>query len=446
MGLFDWLSGKKTRIIKIQSDSTKGQTDKTHGKASPPPSVEDPDEFEESAAAQNFWSEVTTQEPPAPDLEEILDAATRIEPEPQQPAAQPASAASSIHASLGDTESLSDLELMQRLRERAEKKTAVQQQKKEEIVDQELVANLEKQRTFARTVTQNQLVTEADLATFFNDYGKRIRHEFIGALMVEAGLLSESRMSYLLSRHFKILSIDLQLYEILPSVLDTLDRTVARAETVLPVDAVGNVLTVAACNPFNQKLFKKLESLTGRVIRPVYCSQEQLNQYIEMYYPSGSTIMSLEELGLVDQEEEEAAETVTQPDAPQADSLPDPEPQAETPQADPESTPEPARKPAPSRKVREEEAPLPQFAQDPDDAEAPSPQPSLSASSTSIGGLAKLAPAITDKALNQRKRMRTSVIARKWVESFTSPTSPTKAAPVSAEEFDAMFGPGGGHA
>lgn len=445
MGLFDWLSGKKTRIIKIQSDSAKGQTDKTRGKSAPPSAEEAVDEFEESAAAQNFWSEVTTQEPPSPDLEEILDAATRIEPEPQRPAAAVSPA---TRTNLGDTEALSDLELMQRLRERAEKKTVVQQQKKEEIVDQELVANLEKQRTFARTVTQNQLVTEADLATFFNDYGKRIRHEFIGALMVEAGLLSESRMSYLLSRHFKILSIDLQLYEILPSVLDTLDRTVARAETVLPVDAVGNVLTIAACNPFNQKLFKKLESLTGRVIRPVYCTQEQLNQYIEMYYPSGSTIMSLEELGLADQEEEDIPEAASQPDAPAADPLPEPEPQAEAPPVTPEPAPAPARKSPASRVVREEEAPMPQFAQEPDDADAAAQpaQAPLSASSTSIGGPAKLAPAITDKALNQRKRMRTSVIARKWVESFTSPTAPTKAAPVSAEEFDAMFGPGGGHA
>ncbi|MFC1587396.1 hypothetical protein ACFL54_03715 [Planctomycetota bacterium] len=388
----------------------------------------------------------------------------------------------------GEFADLSDGELMQKLSGEVAS-SEEQQTQKEDNKGSEFISNLEKQRFFARIVTESNLVSRDDMTEFFEEYGKRLREEFIGELLVESGLLPESRMNYLLLRKFKIMNIDLQLYEILPSVLDIIDGTTARKECVLPVDVVGNVLTLAVHHPFNSKQFLRLEEYTQKSIRPVYCHKEQVEEYIEVYYPTGSAIMHLggldldEDLILPDKSQKKITDlpltVATEPEIPGGleagvEDTADGIPQEEIPEEPPPSK---SAMPMESEPTTGSDSP---FISDTEFTEISTTHSSVARSTTVVNGddLAD-APAadivsswktlkstpppqapkkkakeqaqvparpgsvhalpISEKAFLHRQKMRTSSVSQRWIESYktSKQVRPTR---ISDEEFRAIFG------
>ena len=92
-------------------------------------------------------------------------------------------------------------------------------------------------------ITQEQLqeaLTKGKLA------GKRV-----GLILVEMGLVTEQEIVRVLAEQLNVPHIDLSHYLIEPSTVRLIPEPVARRHQLIPINKVGNKLTVAMVDPLN---------------------------------------------------------------------------------------------------------------------------------------------------------------------------------------------------
>ncbi|MFA5096150.1 MAG: type II secretion system protein GspE, partial [Candidatus Omnitrophota bacterium] len=73
-------------------------------------------------------------------------------------------------------------------------------------------------------------------------------------------------------------------YDIDPEVSEIVPARVARQYLLVPVDKIGNNLTVSMSNPLNIQAIEDVELLTGCNVQVFVSTSSDLKQAIEKYY------------------------------------------------------------------------------------------------------------------------------------------------------------------
>ena len=112
----------------------------------------------------------------------------------------------------------------------------------------------------------------------------------LGFNLVKLGLVSDDMITAVLSRHYGIPSVNLELFNIDPAVLRLIPQEVAQKHSVLPLSRVGATLTLAMVDPTNVFALDDVKFMTGLNVEPVVVAEGSVQQAIAKYYGTSREI------------------------------------------------------------------------------------------------------------------------------------------------------------
>ena len=106
----------------------------------------------------------------------------------------------------------------------------------------------------------------------------------IGEVLVELGFAKEEDIAQALTAQYGFPYLPLSNYEINPEVLNIIPGRVARQYLLVPIDKIGNNLTLAMSNPLNIQAIEDVELLSGCSVQTFVSTSSDIKKTIARYY------------------------------------------------------------------------------------------------------------------------------------------------------------------
>jgi hypothetical protein len=106
----------------------------------------------------------------------------------------------------------------------------------------------------------------------------------IGEVLVELGFAKEEDITQALTAQYGFPYLPLANYEINSEIIDIIPSRVARQYLLIPVDKVGNSLTLSMSNPLNVHAIEDVELLSGCSVQIFVSTLSDVKGAIEKYY------------------------------------------------------------------------------------------------------------------------------------------------------------------
>lgn len=110
------------------------------------------------------------------------------------------------------------------------------------------------------------------------------RGGLIGEVLVELGFASEEDIAQALTAQYGFPYLPLENYEINPEILGIIPGRVARQYMLLPIDKIGNNLTLVMSNPLNIQAIEDVEMLSGCSVQTFVSTSSDIKKAIGKYY------------------------------------------------------------------------------------------------------------------------------------------------------------------
>lgn len=110
------------------------------------------------------------------------------------------------------------------------------------------------------------------------------RGGMIGEILVEAGFAKEEDIAQALTAQYGFPYLPLSNYEINPEVVSIIPGRVARQYMLLPIDKIGNNLTLAMSNPLNIQAVEDVELLSSCSVQTFVSTSSDIKRAIAKYY------------------------------------------------------------------------------------------------------------------------------------------------------------------
>ena len=108
----------------------------------------------------------------------------------------------------------------------------------------------------------------------------------LGKAFVSLGYVRDEEITSLLSRQYGVPSINLDHFEVDPTIIKIIPAETARKYQILPLSRSGATLTIAMADPTNVFAMDDIKFMTGYNVEPVVASETSLEEAIEKYYGS----------------------------------------------------------------------------------------------------------------------------------------------------------------
>jgi type IV pilus assembly protein PilB len=112
----------------------------------------------------------------------------------------------------------------------------------------------------------------------------------LGAQITKLGFLQEQELSSFVAKQYGVPDINLDEFDIDPSVIQLIPEEVALKHTVVPVNRAGSTLILATADPSNIFAIDDIKFLTGYNVEVVVASDEQIKRAIDRYYDKSSSL------------------------------------------------------------------------------------------------------------------------------------------------------------
>jgi type IV pilus assembly protein PilB len=106
----------------------------------------------------------------------------------------------------------------------------------------------------------------------------------MGQVLIHLGFITEEEVALALTAQYGFPYLPLENYEI-DSVLTTMiPEQVARQYCLIPIDRIGNALTLAMADPSNVKVIEEIELMTRCVVQAFVSTPSDIGTAIDKYY------------------------------------------------------------------------------------------------------------------------------------------------------------------
>ena len=112
----------------------------------------------------------------------------------------------------------------------------------------------------------------------------------LGAQITKLGFLQEQELSSFVAKQYGVPDINLDEFDIDPSVIQLIPEEVAAKHTVVPVNRAGSTLILATADPSNIFAIDDIKFLTGYNVEVVVASEDQIKRAIDRYYDKSSSL------------------------------------------------------------------------------------------------------------------------------------------------------------
>ncbi|HOW42568.1 MAG TPA: hypothetical protein P5110_07190 [Candidatus Omnitrophota bacterium] len=106
----------------------------------------------------------------------------------------------------------------------------------------------------------------------------------IGEILVNHGFAKEEDIAQALTIQYGFPYLPLGSYEISQEILDVVPAQIVKQYQLVPVDKIGNNLTVGMVNPLNGKAIEDVEAATGCTVQLFVCTLSDVKNAIQKYY------------------------------------------------------------------------------------------------------------------------------------------------------------------
>lgn len=103
--------------------------------------------------------------------------------------------------------------------------------------------------------------------------------------LLKLGHLDQERLHGFLSRQPGVATIDLDRFQVAHEVIGLVPKDVSMRHSLLPIDRLGRLLTVAMACPLDLSVIADMEKITGLKVKAVLCKLDALNAAFDKYYP-----------------------------------------------------------------------------------------------------------------------------------------------------------------
>ncbi len=110
------------------------------------------------------------------------------------------------------------------------------------------------------------------------------RGGLIGEILVELGFVKEEDIAQALTAQYGFPYLPLSNYEINPEIINVIPGRVSRQYLLIPIDRIGNNLTLAMSNPLNVQAIEDVELLSGCSVQTFVSTSSDVKKAIEKYY------------------------------------------------------------------------------------------------------------------------------------------------------------------
>ena len=106
----------------------------------------------------------------------------------------------------------------------------------------------------------------------------------IGEILVELGFAKEEDIAQSLTAQYGFPYLPLSNYDINSEIVNIVPGRVARQYLLVPIDKIGNNLTLAMSNPLNVLAIEDVELLSGCSVQTFVSTSSDIKKAIEKYY------------------------------------------------------------------------------------------------------------------------------------------------------------------
>lgn len=111
----------------------------------------------------------------------------------------------------------------------------------------------------------------------------------LGQVLIEQGAVTEQEIALALTAQYGFPYLPLDNYEIDETVIQLIPEQVARQYFLIPIDRIGNALTVAMADPSNTQAIEDIELLTNCAVQTFVSTPSDIQKAIERYYKHKSS-------------------------------------------------------------------------------------------------------------------------------------------------------------
>ena len=106
----------------------------------------------------------------------------------------------------------------------------------------------------------------------------------LGQILIELGVVTEEEIALALTAQYGFPYLPLDNYEIDDGVTKLIPEHVARQYFLIPIDRIGNALSVAMADPSNVQAIEDIELLTHCVVQTFVSTPSDIRKAIDRYY------------------------------------------------------------------------------------------------------------------------------------------------------------------
>ena len=132
-------------------------------------------------------------------------------------------------------------------------------------------------------LVENKIISRVQLEETIRVQKER-KGALLGELLVELGFAKEEDITQALTAQYGFPYLPLVNYEINSEIIDIIPSRVARQYLLIPVDKVGNSLTLSMSNPLNVHAIEDVELLSGCSVQIFVSTLSDVKGAIEKYY------------------------------------------------------------------------------------------------------------------------------------------------------------------
>jgi type IV pilus assembly protein PilB len=113
---------------------------------------------------------------------------------------------------------------------------------------------------------------------------QKVKGGLIGELLVEMGFAKEEDIAQTLTVQYGFPYLPLSSYEISSEIVNLIPLKISRQYVLIPIDKIGNSLTLVMSNPLNAKVIEEVETLSGCNVQVFVSTPSDIKKAIEKYY------------------------------------------------------------------------------------------------------------------------------------------------------------------
>lgn len=137
-------------------------------------------------------------------------------------------------------------------------------------------------KSMGKMLIERHIITEGQLNQALEEFKKK--GGYLSQHLIALGFATEEDIAGCLSNQYNFAYLPLKRYNISEEVLKSIPLKWIRIYMLLPVDKIGNVLSVAMADPLNEGVIQMLQQISNCEIQVFISTYSELNEAINSYF------------------------------------------------------------------------------------------------------------------------------------------------------------------